>query len=73
MVCWNVCGNRNPVCDNLLIIGNITIIKGVNVMTIYKTRYAAHKVATSEEKTVKVNGGYAVMTAEEYRIWRLQK
>ena len=42
-------------------------------MTIYKTRYAACKAATSEEKVVKIDGGYAVMTAEEYRIWRLQK
>lgn len=72
MVCRDIRGDHNNVCFSLPIIGNITI-KGVNVMTIYKTRYAAHKAATSEEKTVKVDGGYAVMTAEEYRIWRLQK
>ena len=42
-------------------------------MTIYKTRYAARKAATSAEKVVKVDGGFAVMTAQEYRIWRNQK
>lgn len=72
MVRRNIRGNRNNVHDNLPVIGNI-IIKGVNVMTIYKTRHAARKAATGAEKVVKVDGGYAVMTATEYRVWRLQK
>ena len=42
-------------------------------MTIYATRYAAYKAKTSDEKIIKVCGGYAVMTADQYRIWKNQK
>ena len=42
-------------------------------MTIYPTRYQAKKNATSEEKVVKVDGGYTVMTYDEYRIFKGQK
>lgn len=73
MVRRNTCGSSNNVYFSLPVIGNITIIKGVNTMTIYKTRYAARKAATGAEKVVKVDGGYAVMTASEYRVWRMQK
>lgn len=42
-------------------------------MIVYKTRYQAKKNATEEEKVVKVFGGYAVMTYDEYRVWKKQK
>ena len=42
-------------------------------MTIYKTRYQAKKAARGGEMVVKVCGGYAVMTAEQYHIWKKQK
>ena len=42
-------------------------------MTIYKMRYQARKVATYGEVVVKVEGGYIVMSADEYRAWRKQK
>jgi len=48
-------------------------------MEIYKTRYMADKVRKTDpyhstsEIIVKVCGGYTLMTAEEYRIWKNQK
>lgn len=42
-------------------------------MTIYPTRYQARKNATSDEKVVKVSGGYAIMSQDQYRIWKRQK
>jgi len=48
-------------------------------MEIFKTRYQAEKERkTSEwhngsEKIVKVEGGYTLMSEEDYRIWKLQK
>lgn len=42
-------------------------------MTIYTTRYAARKVKASDEKVIKVCGGYVLMTADQYRIWKNQK
>ena len=42
-------------------------------MTIYTTRYAAYKAKTSDEKVIKVCGGYVLMTADQYRIWKNQK
>ena len=48
-------------------------------MEIYKTRYQADKVRktdpwhSSDEKIVKVSGGYVLMTAEEYETWKKQK
>lgn len=42
-------------------------------MTIYSTRYQARKAARSYEIVVKVFGGYTVMTADAYRVWRKQK
>ena len=42
-------------------------------MTIYPTRYQAKKKATSEEKVVKVYGGYAIMTYDKYYAWKKQK
>ena len=42
-------------------------------MMIYDTRYQARKAATGGEVVVKVNGGYTVMSARDYQIWRKQK
>ena len=42
-------------------------------MIIYPTRYQARKNATSGEVVVKVCGGYAVMTYDEYYVWKNQK
>ena len=48
-------------------------------MEIYKTRYAADKVRKtdpyhrSDEKIIKVEGGYTLMTAQDYEIWKMQK
>lgn len=42
-------------------------------MTIYNTRYQAIKNRNSDQKTVKVCGGYANMTHRDYQIWRNQK
>ena len=48
-------------------------------MEIYKTRKEADTVRktdpwhSSDELIVKVDGGYALMTSEEYRIWKSQK
>lgn len=42
-------------------------------MTIYNTKYQAYKNKKSDEKVSKVDGGYAVMTYQEYYIWKLQK
>ena len=46
---------------------------------IYKTRKEADEVRKtdpfhhSDERIVKVYGGYMLMTEEEYRIWKNQK
>lgn len=42
-------------------------------MTIYNTRYMAKKNATGSDVVCKVEGGYAVMDAQEYYIWKNQK
>lgn len=43
-------------------------------MVTYGTRYQAEKNRRKgEEIVVKVSGGYAVMTYQEYRIWKNQK
>lgn len=42
-------------------------------MFVYETRYRASKEKKGGEKVVKVSGGYAIMTENEYRIWRGQK
>lgn len=40
---------------------------------IYPSRYLAKKAAWGDEVVVKVDGGYAIMSATEYRVWRNQK
>lgn len=42
-------------------------------MTIYKNRYQARKNANYGDVVVKVEGGYTVMDARDYRIWKAQK
>lgn len=42
-------------------------------MQIFPTRYQAKKHAASDDVVVKVEGGYTVMTAREYQVWRGQK
>lgn len=42
-------------------------------MTIYPTRYQARKHASGDEVVVKVCGGYAIMSASDYNVWRKQK
>ena len=40
---------------------------------LYLTRYHARKVATGSEVIVKVCGGYMIMDAGQYNVWRKQK
>lgn len=42
-------------------------------MKIYATRYEAQKHARYGNVIVKVYGGYTIMTARDYQIWRRQK
>lgn len=42
-------------------------------MKIYKNRYQANKDKRGDQRIVKVDGGYILMTYAEYEIWRKQK
>lgn len=42
-------------------------------MKIYRTRYLARLEAMSYEVVVKVEGGYMIMSAWEYKMWKNQK
>lgn len=42
-------------------------------MKIYETRYKAKKEANSDERIVKVDGGYIIMSPSEYSVWKNQK
>lgn len=42
-------------------------------MKIYKTRYYANKEKRGGQVTVKVCGGYMLMSAADYIIWRKQR
>ena len=49
-------------------------MKGYNEMTgLYKSRYYAKKEARKDEVVVKVDGGYKIMSASNYNIWKKQK
>ena len=49
-------------------------MKGYEEMTgIYKSRYYAKKAARGDEVVVKVDGGYKIMSASNYNIWKKQK
>lgn len=48
--------------------------KGIDERTgLYISRYYAKKAARGDEVAVKVCGGYKIMKATEYAIWRKQK
>lgn len=48
--------------------------KGYDINTgLYSSRYYARKAATGAEVIVKVCGGYTIMTAAAYNIWRNQR
>ena len=48
--------------------------KGYNAMTgLYSSRYYACKAATGADVVVKVCGGYTIMTAANYNVWRNQR
>lgn len=48
--------------------------KGFNVMTgLYTTRYYARKACPGDCFVVKVCGGYTIMTAANYNVWRNQR
>ncbi len=48
--------------------------KGYDINTgLYTTRYYARKAATGADVVVKVCGGYMIMTASNYNIWRKQR
>lgn len=51
-----------------------TTIKGIDPMTgLYTTRYYARKACPGGCVVVKVDGGYMIMTASNYNIWRKQR
>lgn len=48
--------------------------KGYDINTgLYSSRYYARKAATGAEVIAKVCGGYTIMTAADYNIWRNQR
>lgn len=42
-------------------------------MSIYKNRYQAKKNANYGDVIVKVDGGYTIMSACDYSVWKNQK
>lgn len=43
-------------------------------MEIFKNRYQAKKALHDDKEViVKVDGGYTIMSNEEYHVWKLQK
>lgn len=53
---------------------NIFDKNGYNACTgLYKSRYYAKKAASEGDVVVKVEGGYRVMWANEYEVWKNQK
>lgn len=48
--------------------------KGFDIMTgLYTTRYYARKACPGDCVVVKVCGGYMIMSATNYNIWRKQR
>jgi hypothetical protein len=48
--------------------------KGYDINTgLYSSRYYARKAATGADVVIKVCGGYTIMTAADYNIWRNQR
>lgn len=51
-----------------------TTIKGIDPMTrLYITKYYARKACSGDCVVVKVCGGFTIMTATDYNIWRRQR
>lgn len=49
-------------------------MKGYDKYTgLFTSRYYAKKCAKGDEKVVKVEGGYTIMTYADYNIWKSQK
>lgn len=49
-------------------------MKGYDEMTgLYTSRYFAKKAATGADVVVKACGGYKVMIASEYNVWKAQR
>lgn len=44
-----------------------------DLTVLYPTRYQARKHANARDVVVKVVGGYKIMTAFDYKLWRHQK
>lgn len=42
-------------------------------MMIYRTKWLALEAASSDEVVVKVEGGYMIMSAYEYKVWKRQR
>lgn len=42
-------------------------------MMIYRTRYLAQRVARSDEKVIKVEGGYMIISYHDWKVWKRQK
>lgn len=52
----------------------VNTMKGYDDYTgLFKSRYYAKKYAKGNEVVVKVDGGYTVMSANYYRIWKNEK
>lgn len=52
----------------------MTTNKGYDAMDgLYTTRYYARKVCPGDCVVVKVCGGYTIMTAADYNVWRNQR
>lgn len=50
------------------------IMKGIDQETgLYTSRHYAQKDATGDDVVVKVCGGYRIMSAGDYIIWRQQR
>ena len=49
-------------------------LKGIDPETgLYTSRYYARKDATGDEVIVKVCGGFRIMSASDYNVWRKQR
>ena len=52
----------------------MTYCKGYDQTSgLYTSRYYARKAATGGEVVVKVDGGYKIMSASDYNVWRKQR
>ena len=55
-------------------VSTMTSCKGYDQESgLYMSRYYARKDARNDQVIVKVDGGYKIMCASDYNIWRKQK